>query len=57
LEEAKTRCKKSRRAYGPTRLGADEQDKDAKRTNRVMQAILEMKKLDIKRLRQAYEQE
>jgi predicted 3-demethylubiquinone-9 3-methyltransferase (glyoxalase superfamily) len=30
------------------------QDKDADKTNRVMQAILQMKKLDIARLQEAY---
>jgi predicted 3-demethylubiquinone-9 3-methyltransferase (glyoxalase superfamily) len=33
------------------------QDKDAKKTERVMKALLQMKKLDIKKLKQAYEQE
>jgi predicted 3-demethylubiquinone-9 3-methyltransferase (glyoxalase superfamily) len=32
------------------------QDKDAKKTERVMKALLQMKKLDIKKLKQAYEQ-
>ncbi len=31
------------------------QDKDAKKTERVMKALLQMKKLDIKKLKQAYE--
>ena len=31
------------------------QDKDAKKTERVMKALLHMKKLDIKKLKQAYE--
>ena len=31
------------------------QDKDSEKTNRVMQALLQMDKLDIKRLKQAYE--
>ena len=33
------------------------QDKDPEKTNRVMQAILQMKKIDIKTLKQAYEQQ
>ena len=33
------------------------QDKDAKKSNSVMQALLQMDKLDIERLRQAYERE
>ena len=33
------------------------QDKDAKKTERVMKALLQMKKLDIKKLKQAYEQQ
>ena len=32
------------------------QDKDTKKSERVMKAMLQMKKLDIKKLRQAYEQ-
>jgi predicted 3-demethylubiquinone-9 3-methyltransferase (glyoxalase superfamily) len=40
----------------PTVLGEMMQDKDSKKTNRVMQAVLQMKKLDIKQLEQAYEQ-
>jgi predicted 3-demethylubiquinone-9 3-methyltransferase (glyoxalase superfamily) len=32
------------------------QDKDAKKSERVMEAMLQMKKLDIKKLKQAYEQ-
>ena len=32
------------------------QDKDAKKTGRVMKALLQMRKLDIKKLKQAYEQ-
>jgi predicted 3-demethylubiquinone-9 3-methyltransferase (glyoxalase superfamily) len=39
----------------PTALGEMLQDKDSEKTNRVMQAILHMTKLDIERLRQAYE--
>jgi len=32
-------------------------DKDAKKSQRVMQAMLTMEKIDISRLKQAYEQE
>jgi len=32
------------------------QDKDAQKSDRVMQALLQMVKLDIARLKQAYEQ-
>jgi predicted 3-demethylubiquinone-9 3-methyltransferase (glyoxalase superfamily) len=39
----------------PTVLGEMMQDKDSEKTNRVMQVILQSKKLDIKRLKQAYE--
>jgi predicted 3-demethylubiquinone-9 3-methyltransferase (glyoxalase superfamily) len=38
----------------PTVLSDMMQDKDADKTNRVMQAILQMKKLDIARLQEAY---
>lgn len=38
----------------PTMLSDMLQDKDAEKTNRVMQAILQMKKLDIARLQEAY---
>ena len=38
----------------PTMLSDMMQDKDADKTNRVMQAILQMKKLDIARLQEAY---
>jgi predicted 3-demethylubiquinone-9 3-methyltransferase (glyoxalase superfamily) len=41
----------------PTVLGEMMQDKDSERTNRVMQAVLQMKKLDIKRLEQAFRKE
>ena len=41
----------------PTILGKLMQDKDAKKANRVMNAVLQMKKIDIKTLQQAYEQE
>jgi predicted 3-demethylubiquinone-9 3-methyltransferase (glyoxalase superfamily) len=40
----------------PTVLGEMMQDKDAEKTERVMKAILQMAKIDIKMLRQAYEQ-
>lgn len=39
----------------PTELGTMMQDKDPEKTNRVMNAILHMVKIDIKRLQQAYE--
>jgi len=38
----------------PTVLSDMMQDKDAEKTNRVMEAVLQMKKLDIARLQQAY---
>lgn len=41
----------------PTALIEMLQDKDAERSKRVMQAMLKMKKIDIKGLKQAYEQE
>ena len=40
----------------PTVLGEMLQDKDPKKSERVMKALLQMKKLDIKTLKQAYEQ-
>jgi predicted 3-demethylubiquinone-9 3-methyltransferase (glyoxalase superfamily) len=40
----------------PTVLGTMLQDKDAEKSKRVMQAMLKMSKLDIKLLKQAYEQ-
>jgi len=40
----------------PTVLPKMLQDKDSKKSQRVMKALLQMKKLDIKRLKQAYEQ-
>jgi len=40
----------------PTVLGEMLQDKDAKKSERVMKAMLQMKKLDIRNLKQAYEQ-
>src|SRR5580704_5792418 len=39
----------------PTVLGQLLQDKDAKKSQRVMQAMLQMEKIDIKKLEQAYE--
>lgn len=38
----------------PTMLSDMMQDKDAEKTNRVMEAVLQMKKLDIARLQEAY---
>lgn len=38
----------------PTMLSEMMQDKDADKTNRVMEAVLQMKKLDIARLQEAY---
>jgi len=38
----------------PTVLGEMLQDKDAEKSKRVMHALLQMRKLDIKRLKQAY---
>lgn len=40
----------------PSILGEMLQDKDARKSERVMKALLKMKKLDIKTLRQAYEE-
>ncbi len=40
----------------PTVLGEMMQDKDARRSGRVMEALLKMKKLDIKALKEAYAQ-
>jgi predicted 3-demethylubiquinone-9 3-methyltransferase (glyoxalase superfamily) len=40
----------------PTVVGKMLQDKDAKKSERVMKALLQMKKLDIRGLQQAYEQ-
>jgi len=40
----------------PTILGEMLADKDPERANRVMQAMLKMAKIDIKQLKQAYEQ-
>ncbi len=39
----------------PTVLGKLMQDKDAEKTKRVMNAVLQMEKLDINRLKQAYD--
>jgi len=39
----------------PTVLPKMLQDKDPRKTNRVMKALLQMQKLDIKHLEQAYE--
>ncbi len=41
----------------PTALGEMMRDKDPKKSERVMKALLEMKKLDINKLKQAYEQQ
>ena len=41
----------------PTVLGDMLQDKDTERSSRVMKALLQMKKLDIKTLKQAYQQQ
>lgn len=40
----------------PTALGEMLQDKDPKKSQRVMQAMLQMDRIDIQRLRQAYDQ-
>jgi predicted 3-demethylubiquinone-9 3-methyltransferase (glyoxalase superfamily) len=40
----------------PTILGEMLQDKDAEKSERVMKAMLQMDKIDIKTLKQAYEQ-
>jgi predicted 3-demethylubiquinone-9 3-methyltransferase (glyoxalase superfamily) len=40
----------------PTALGVMMQDKDPQKSKRVMKAMLQMDKIDIKKLRQAYEQ-
>ena len=59
---AKSQCGWLKDKYGlswqivPTVLVKMMQDKDAERANRVMQAILQMHKLDIQRLKQAYDQ-
>ncbi len=41
----------------PTALGEMVQDKDPKKSERVMQAMLQMKKLEIEKLKLAYEEE
>jgi len=41
----------------PTALGEMMQDKDPEKSKRVMQAMLQMHKIDIGRLRQAYDQQ
>ena len=41
----------------PTVLGEMMQDKDAERSQRVMKAMLQMNKIDIERLKQAYERQ
>ena len=59
---AKNQCGWLKDKYGlswqivPTVLVKMMQDKDAERSNRVMKEILQMKKIDIKRLKQAYDQ-
>jgi len=56
------RCGWLRDKYGlswqvvPTALGEMLQDKDPKKSERVMKAMLQMTKLDIRTLKQAYEQ-
>lgn len=40
----------------PSILGRLMQDKDARKTQNVMKAVLQMKKLDIKKLQQAYDE-
>ena len=58
----KGRCGWLKEKYGlswqiiPSVLGELLQDKDAEKANRVMQAMLQMSKIDIRALRQAYEQ-
>jgi predicted 3-demethylubiquinone-9 3-methyltransferase (glyoxalase superfamily) len=58
----KDRCGWLQDKYGlswqviPTVLGKMLQDKDRKKADRVMQAMLQMDKIDIKRLKQAYDQ-
>jgi len=59
----KERCGWLRDKYGvswqivPTVLGKLMQDKDAERSKRVMQAMLQMNKLDIQGLQRAYERQ
>jgi predicted 3-demethylubiquinone-9 3-methyltransferase (glyoxalase superfamily) len=58
----KDRCGWLQDRYGlswqiiPTALGKMLQDKDHRKADRVMQAMLQMDKIDIKRLKQAYDQ-
>jgi len=58
----KSRCGWLKDKYGlswqiiPTVLGEMLQDKDPKKSQRVMQAMLQMTKIDIARLKQAYDQ-
>ena len=58
----KSRCGWLKDKYGlswqiiPTALGEMMQDKDPAKSQRVMKAMLQMDKIDIKTLRQAYEQ-
>lgn len=59
----KSRCGWLKDKYGlswqvvPTVLGEMMKDKDAARSRRVMKAMLQMDKLDLKTLKQAYEQQ
>jgi predicted 3-demethylubiquinone-9 3-methyltransferase (glyoxalase superfamily) len=59
----KLQCGWLRDKYGlswqivPTVLGEMMQDKDAEKSQRLMKAMLQMTKLDIKRLKQAYAQQ
>jgi predicted 3-demethylubiquinone-9 3-methyltransferase (glyoxalase superfamily) len=59
----KLQCGWLRDKYGlswqivPTVLGEMMQDKDAEKSQRVMKAMLQMNKLDIERLKQAYAQQ
>jgi len=58
----KSKCGWLKDKYGlswqviPTALGEMLQDKDPKKSQRVMQAMLQMDKIDIARLKQAYDQ-
>ena len=59
----KNRCGWLQDKYGlswqivPTVLGEMLQDKDAQKSQRVMKAMMQMDKIDIKTLKQAYEQQ
>jgi predicted 3-demethylubiquinone-9 3-methyltransferase (glyoxalase superfamily) len=59
----KSRCGWLKDKYGlswqviPTALGEMLQDKDPKKSQRVMQAMLQMDKIDIAHLKQAYDQQ